>query len=90
MDVGKLLEKASDQVSVRRAFGPAYERDGLLIIPVAIVVEAEAVEARPGPDEPAWPSVPLARPREPTQRIRRPWTPAGGSAGWSCQSVSTS
>ena len=37
MDVGKLLEKASDQVSVRRAFGPAYERDGLLIIPVAIV-----------------------------------------------------
>jgi uncharacterized spore protein YtfJ len=37
MDVGKLLEKASDQVSVRRAFGPAYEKDGLLIIPVALV-----------------------------------------------------
>jgi len=37
MDIGKLLEKASDQVSVRRAFGPAYEKDGLLIIPVALV-----------------------------------------------------
>jgi uncharacterized spore protein YtfJ len=37
MDVGKLLEKVSDQVSVRRAFGAAYEKNGLLIIPVAIV-----------------------------------------------------
>jgi len=37
MDVGKLLEKVSDQVSVRRAFGAPYEKDGLLIIPVAIV-----------------------------------------------------
>ena len=37
MDVGQLLEKVSDQVSVRRAFGAPYEKDGLLIIPVAIV-----------------------------------------------------
>jgi uncharacterized spore protein YtfJ len=49
MDVGKLLEKASDQVSVRRAFGPAYERDGLLIIPVAIVAGGGGGgQARPG------------------------------------------
>lgn len=37
MEVEKLLEKASDQFSVRRAFGPAYEKNGLLIIPVAMV-----------------------------------------------------
>ena len=37
MDVGNLLAKASDNLSVRRAFGTAYEKDGTLIIPVAIV-----------------------------------------------------
>ena len=37
MDVENLLVKASDTLSVRRAFGPAYEKDGMLIIPVAIV-----------------------------------------------------
>jgi uncharacterized spore protein YtfJ len=37
MDVENLLAKASDHLSVRRAFGDAYERDGMLIIPVALV-----------------------------------------------------
>ena len=37
MDAGTLLEKVSDNLSVRRAFGTAYEKDGMLIIPVAIV-----------------------------------------------------
>jgi uncharacterized spore protein YtfJ len=37
MDVGNLLANASDNLSVRRAFGTAYEKDGTLIIPVAIV-----------------------------------------------------
>lgn len=37
MDVGNLLEKVSDGLWVRRAFGTAYERDGVLIIPVAMV-----------------------------------------------------
>jgi uncharacterized spore protein YtfJ len=37
MDAGKILEKVSDNLSVRRAFGTAYEKDGVLIIPVAIV-----------------------------------------------------
>src|SRR5215472_7642785 len=38
MDVENLLAKASDSLSVRRAFGTAYERDGMLIIPVAMVI----------------------------------------------------
>jgi uncharacterized spore protein YtfJ len=37
MDVGDLLTKASDNFTVRRAFGAAYEKDGVLIIPVAMV-----------------------------------------------------
>src|SRR5215470_4525936 len=37
MDVGKLLMKPSDDLSVRRAFGTAYEKDDMLIIPVALV-----------------------------------------------------
>jgi uncharacterized spore protein YtfJ len=37
MDLGNLLDKASENLSVRRAFGAAYEKDGVLIIPVAIV-----------------------------------------------------
>ena len=37
MDIGNLLAKTSEDLSVRRAFGTAYEKDGMLIIPVAIV-----------------------------------------------------
>jgi uncharacterized spore protein YtfJ len=37
MDVGDVLMKVSDNLSVRRAFGAAYEKDGTLIIPVALV-----------------------------------------------------
>ena len=37
MDAGNLLDKLSDSLSVRRAFGAAYEKDGTLIIPVALV-----------------------------------------------------
>ena len=37
MDVENLLAKVADNLSVRRAFGAAYEKDGMLIIPVAIV-----------------------------------------------------
>jgi uncharacterized spore protein YtfJ len=37
MNAGNLLEKASENFSVRRAFGAAYEKDGTLIIPVALV-----------------------------------------------------
>ena len=37
MDVQNLLAKASENLSARRAFGAAYEKDGMLIIPVALV-----------------------------------------------------
>jgi uncharacterized spore protein YtfJ len=37
MDIEDLLMKVSDNLSVRRAFGTAYEQDGVLIIPVALV-----------------------------------------------------
>ena len=37
MDVENLLAKAAENLSVRRAFGTAYEKDGILIIPVALV-----------------------------------------------------
>ena len=37
MDVENLLGIAADNLSVRRAFGTAYEKDGMLIIPVAMV-----------------------------------------------------
>ena len=37
MDVGDILLKASENLSVRRSFGAAYEKDGVLIIPVAMV-----------------------------------------------------
>ena len=37
MDVENLVAKASENLSVRRAFGAAYEKDGMLIIPVALV-----------------------------------------------------
>jgi uncharacterized spore protein YtfJ len=37
MDVENILAKASEPLSVRRAFGSAYEKDGMLIIPVALV-----------------------------------------------------
>jgi uncharacterized spore protein YtfJ len=54
MDAVKLLEKLSDQLSVRRAFGAAYEKDGVLIIPVAIVAGGGGGGAsRPGRANPA-------------------------------------
>src|SRR2546422_6290994 len=37
MDVQELMSRASDSIGTGRSFGPAYEKDGLLIIPVAWV-----------------------------------------------------
>ena len=37
MDAENLLARAADNLSVRRAFGAAYEQAGMLIIPVAMV-----------------------------------------------------
>ena len=69
MDVENLLAKASDHLSVRRAFGAAYEKDGMLIIPVALVAggggggtsRTRHRNSAPGPDTL---SAPDATPRE--------------------------
>ncbi len=37
MDAKTILSKVGENLSVSRSFGPAYEKDGLLIIPVALV-----------------------------------------------------
>jgi uncharacterized spore protein YtfJ len=37
MDAENLLARVSENFSVRRAFGAAYEKNGVLIIPVALV-----------------------------------------------------
>lgn len=62
MDVEKLLAKASENLSVRRAFGTAYERDGTLIIPVALVAGGGGGGAgtgrTPGGDSAAGPAAP--------------------------------
>ena len=60
MDVENLLARAADTLSVRRAFGTAYEKDGMLIIPVAIVAggggggteRARRGKLAAGPDDP--------------------------------------
>jgi len=54
MDVENILAKASENLSVRRAFGAAYEKDGMLIIPVAMVAGGGgAGTARPRDGNPA-------------------------------------
>jgi len=63
MDVGDLLAKVSDHLTVRRAFGAAYEKDGMLIIPVAMVAGGGgAGTARPRDGNPA--ARPGSPPRE--------------------------
>ena len=37
MNTRELLDSMAENISVRRSFGAAYEREGLLIIPVALV-----------------------------------------------------
>ncbi len=51
MDVAEMVDKMAESLSVRRAFGAAYERDGLLIIPVAFVAGGGGggAEDRPAP-----------------------------------------
>jgi uncharacterized spore protein YtfJ len=70
MDAGNILDKVSDNLSVRRAFGAAYEKDGTLIIPVALVAggggggtsqagrDNPATGRRPEEDSPAHDAAP--------------------------------
>lgn len=61
MDTQELMSRMSENLSVRRAFGAAYEKDGLLVIPVALVAggggggegtmpKDRAREPRPAPE----------------------------------------
>jgi hypothetical protein len=85
MDVGNLLMKASDNLSVRRAFSTAYEKDDILIIPVAMVAGGGGGgTARPRQRDPAagpdsLPEGGPAGPDAPPQDSGR--TDAGGGFG---------
>jgi uncharacterized spore protein YtfJ len=37
MDMQELLDRAGDQIGVRRVFGEPIERDGVIVVPVAMV-----------------------------------------------------
>jgi uncharacterized spore protein YtfJ len=37
MDVQKMIKRMTESLSASRAFGPAYEKDGVMLIPVAMV-----------------------------------------------------
>jgi uncharacterized spore protein YtfJ len=85
VDVENLLAKVADNLSVRRAFGAAYEKDGILIIPVAIVAggggggtgHSRRADPAAGPDSP--PETPAAADDSTPQDSGR--TEAGGGFG---------
>ncbi len=99
MDVENVLAKASENLSVRRAFGTAYEKDGMLIIAVALVAGGGAggtgtARTRSG-DSAARPGGVACRGRAPRgttqhRRTQGARTPAGASAGWCCRQAPTS
>ena len=85
MDAENLLAKVADNISVRRVFGTAYEKDGMLIIPVAIVAGGGGAgtartrrgNSAAGPDSPPEESV---TPQEATPQDSG-LTDAGGGFG---------
>jgi hypothetical protein len=84
MDVGKLLTKASEDLSVHRAFGTAYEKDDLLIIPVALVAGGGGGgSARPRHRDPAAgpDSLPEEGPADDAAPYDSERTDAGGGFG---------
>jgi uncharacterized spore protein YtfJ len=48
VDVPALLEQVGERLSVRRAFGPAYEHGGVLVIPVALSIGGGGGGHQPG------------------------------------------
>ena len=92
VDVENLLAKVADNLSVRRAFGSAYEKDGTLIIPVAIVAggggggtgRSRHGDQAAGPDSPpaAAATAPEAAATAPDGTAQDPGrTEAGGGFG---------
>jgi uncharacterized spore protein YtfJ len=51
MDPQELTSRMAESLSVRRAFGAAYEKNGLLVIPVALVVGGGGGGQTPMPPE---------------------------------------
>ncbi len=53
MDTQELMSRVAENLSVRRAFGTAYEKDGVLVIPVGLVAGGggggEGTMLQPGP-----------------------------------------
>ena len=90
MDVENLLAKVADNLSVRRAFGEAYEKDGMLIIPVAIVAGGggggtghnRRGDPAAGPDSPPGaPAAPAAPDAPDAAHDRTPQDPGRTEAG---------
>lgn len=53
MDIDALLNSATDTLTIKRVFGEPIERDGLLVIPVAVVAGGGGGGRREGqPDQP--------------------------------------
>jgi uncharacterized spore protein YtfJ len=79
MDAGNILDKVASNLSVGRAFGAAYEKDGALIIPVALVAGGggggTAAPRRGNPAPLAADPAPLAADPGP------PAVPAGSDGG---------
>ena len=80
MDLENLLAKAADNLSVRRAFGTAYEKDGMLIIPVAIVAGGGGGGTRRG-DLDAGPGGPPEKGAAAHEVTPQAGTEAGGGFG---------
>jgi uncharacterized spore protein YtfJ len=96
MDVENLLATASENLSVRRAFGTAYEKDGMLIIPVALVAGGggggTGTARSRRDDSAASPGARRKRARRGTTQhraTRGARTPAGVSAVWCCRPAPT-
>jgi uncharacterized spore protein YtfJ len=86
MDAENLLAKASENFSVRRAFGAAYEKDGILIIPVALVAGGGGggtSRTRPGNSaaRPDGSAEPAATAQEAGPADARPADAGGGFGG---------
>jgi uncharacterized spore protein YtfJ len=95
VDLENLLAKAADNLSVRRAFGTAYEKDGMLIIPVAIVAGGggggTGGNRRGNPAAgPASPPEQAATAHDITPHDSGRTEAGGASAGWCCPQAPTS